>query len=1020
MNLSFCSKKLLFLGCFFLKNFILLGQTIHYDLALIRKHLTNNEGLSDSHVNSTFIDSKNNVWFLTNNKIGLLENGSVKNFEFANAYSNKGFNAAIEDAEGNFWLTENFEWYYPFNIQRCVIFNPVSKTSVSVEKYIRQNIHIHSIIADHNRQVYISTKTGQIYRFNPQTKQLSLLTTLIKKPVKLLYASQKGIIACIEQDSQKDTQLLQLTADGRIINQENIKSKFIRSILEFDKRFFYVEHTTQRPIELKEFGGTFSKRFSVSKDSYLGNIIYDTNKGFFIVNQGNAIEFFNKDWVLLKRETFDFLIHDVVSDKKGNLFLTTNNGVHIIRLIEQKIKTFLQNPQPEKINDNYSCRAILKIDENQLIVNTNKKRQLINLKTGQITPINQFEQEVGQDYRFLLSILKDKDGELLFGENALYKTDLRQNKDIVLVKLDSTKIWSMAEYKEGLLLGLEKKGIIYYDKKRKQTKQYSKIDKTLKNSIIYDFFVINNHEVLVASEAGLYRLKEDDYFEKIPFPKQADYQMTCFSMRKDKKQANQLLIASISGIWIYDLTKQTLVPFIQDIDFQHKKYLSAYRTNNGVWASSDEGIWHFDDKGVLLKIYTETDGLTTKECNRLAHYQDANDMLYFGGVNGLNVLNPANFSSEKEAQFDIKIEALYTFKGLSKNREFTNYTNSALDLNRNESSVELVLSYEDFKYDCSKKYYYRSDKSVERDWVPLSDRKLLLNNIDHGTTNIEIRVVSCDNFTEARIQRLTINRQKPLYFEWYFTPIVLIILGLLIWGVITYSTYQLRLRNELLQQKVDEQTHSLKESLTLKETLLSLLVHDVRYPVQSFYDLSKKLAYLTQKNDHERLFLLGKETENKSRKVLWLIDELVYWVKSTNKNWELNITERNLGELVRQIFDIYADELNEKSLSFKIINADTHAKFDYGLLVIILRNLLFNAIVHSTPKSEIKVSIYTSESNYFLEIENQRADNTRIFHNGLGLGLTLLLPLLEKASIKLDNLESTDLFIAKLQFEKIT
>lgn len=1020
MKLSFCSKKLLFLGCFFLKNLILFSQTSHYDLELIKKQLTNQHGLSDSHVNTTFIDTRNNVWFLTNNKIGLLENGAVKNFEFTNAYSNKGFNTAIEDTEGNFWLTENFEWYYPFNVQRCVIFNPTSKSSLAVEKYIRKSIPIHSIVTNHERQIYISTKIGQIYHFNPKTKQLRLLATLSKTPIKLLYAGKKGIIACIEQDSRKDTQLLQLTSDGKIINQENLKVDFVRSILELDNRLLYV-YISKGFVGLKELGGSLNKQYIASEDGYLGNIIYNKNKEIFVVNQGNTLNFFNKNFVLLKSKSFDFLIHDVVSDNNENLFLATNNGVHIIRLSEQKIKTYLKNNQPEKINDNYSCRGILKIDDDNLIINTNKKRHLINLKTGNIKSLHNFNNSKdGADYRFFLTVMKDKDGDLLFGEDALIKTDLRQKKDVPICRLDSTKIWAIAQYKQGLLLGLEKKGIIYFDKQNSKTKRYSNINKTLKNSIIYDFFVVNQNEVLIASEAGLYRLKNDDVFEKISFPKQADFQMTCFALRKDQKQPNQLLIASISGIWIYDLTKRTTTPFIQDLDFQSKKYLSAYRTNNGVWASSDEGIWHFDDKGILLKIYTETDGLTTKECNRLSHYQDTDGILYFGGVNGLNIINPANFSSKKEKQFDIKINTINTYEGLSKKREFSNYINPYLDLDRNESSVELILSYEDYKYDCTKKYYYRSDKSVVNDWLPLTDRTLLLNNIDHGTTNIEIRVVSCDNFTEARIQRLVIQRQKPLYLEWYFLPIIIVLIGALIWGVTKYSTYQLRLRNELLQRKVDEQTHSLKESLTLKETLLSLLVHDVRYPVQSFYDLSKKLAYLTQRNDHERLFLLGKETENKSRKVLWLIDELVYWVKSTNKNWELNLTERNLGELISQIFDIYADELKEKSLSFEIINAEITAKVDYRLLVIILRNLLFNAIVHSKPQSQIKVLITETKNNYFLEIENQKGGENRMLHEGLGLGLTLLLPLLEKAKIKLDNQESEETFIAKLQFKKIT
>jgi ligand-binding sensor domain-containing protein/signal transduction histidine kinase len=1016
MRLFFCSKKLLFLSCFFLITFITFSQTNHYDLELIKKHLTNADGLADSHINTTFIDSKSNVWFLTSNKIGLLENGKVKNFAFTNAFSNKGFNAAIEDAEGNFWLSENFEWYYPFNIQRCIIFNPAKKTSLTLEQYIGRNLPIHSIIADHKHQIYISTKNGQIYRFDLKSRHLILLATLSKTPVKLLYAGKNGIIACIEQDFRHDTQIVHLDLEGEIITQETLKVRFVKSVLELDNRLFYVS-VSDSFVGIKELNGTLDKQFPVSREGYLGNVIYDKNKDFFIINEGNSLGFFNKNFDLLKKEKYDFLIHHIINDANGNLFLSTNNGVHILRLIEQKIKTFLKNDESDKINDNYSCRGILKIDNDNVIVNTNKKRHLINLKTGNVKTLHDFNNQKGTDYRFVLTVLKDKDGDLLFGEDALIKTDLQQNKDIMLCNLDSTKIWAIAQYKEGLLLGLEKKGIIYFDKKSRKTKQYPGIDKTLKNSIIYDFFMVNENEVLVASEAGLYRMMNDAVFQKITFPKQNDDQMTCFSIRKDKKQANQLLIASISGIWIYDLTKRTLVPFIQDIDFQSKKYLSAYRTNNGVWASSDEGIWHFDDKGVLLKTYTETDGLTTKECNRLAHHQDANDILYFGGVNGLNVINPAYFSSQKEKQFDIKIDAIYTYEGLSKNRELVNFKQPILALDRDESSVELVLSYEDFKYDCTKKYYYRSDKSVVNDWLPLSDRKLLLNNIDHGTTNVEIRVVSCDSFTEARIQKLTINRKKPLYLEWYFLPIILIILGLLVWGVITYSTYQLKLRNEILQKKVDEQTHSLQQSLTLKETLLSLLVHDVRYPVQSFYDLSKKLAYLTKKNDHERLFLLGKETENKSRKVLWLIDELVYWVKSTNKSWDLNLQESNLGEMMNQIFDIYADELKEKSLSFEIINADTKAKVDYGLLIIILRNLLFNAIVHSRPQSKISIMIATLENKYLIQIDNKKSNESNS-NNGLGLGLTLLLPLLEKANITLDKEESGDAFIAKIQFEK--
>ncbi len=344
------------------------------------------------------------------------------------------------------------------------------------------------------------------------------------------------------------------------------------------------------------------------------------------------------------------------------------------------------------------------------------------------------------------------------------------------------------------------------------------------------------------------------------------------------------------------------------------------------------------------------------------------------------------------------------------------YKQSRISLNTGENSLRLTFSYEDYNYNCNKKYFYRTDRTIRKEWQPLPDRQLLLTNLDYGTTTLELMAVSCDDFIDAKIKKITLHRPNPVYLTWYFWVAMIFAIGMLIWGSITYFTYRLKRRNAFLQQKIDEQTQSLKESLALKDTLLSLLVHDVRYPVQSFYDLSKKLAYLTKKNDHERLFLLGKETENKSRKVLWLIDELVYWVKSTNKNWRPTLIERNLGEIMESIFDTYSEELNEKQLTFTITKPDTRATIDYGLFLILLRNLIFNAIIHAKPQSTIEVSLHKSESNTFeIRLVNPYEANQRL-ENGLGMGLTLLIPLLETARIRLTKEIQNDLFCISLKF----
>lgn len=1005
-------QKYLFLFLLLRLSFLSFSQLRSIDLQKTEKHLGITDGLPNRQINHAFIDSHKKIWFLTDNKIGIFQYGKINNYQLSETFSNRGFNSANEDANGNFWISENFEWYYPFNVQHCLIFNPVSHKTIPVENYIHQKIAIHSIVSDAQNQIFIGTKDGQVFRFDANKKTLQLISTFSKTPIKLLYASKRGLFGCLEKNARKDNKLIQLNYEGQIISQKDLKGAFVRSMFEFENQLLYVTLSTQK-IKLNEFGGSFSKAFTTSNYDYLSNITHAKFNKMVVFNDGKSINFYDKNFHLILKENYDCEIHDIVQDIDGNFILSTNNGVMIMQLGKKKIRTFLKNNEPEKLNDNFSCRKILKIDNYQIIVNTNKKRQLINLKTGVIKNLHDFKNDEESNPHFVLSSLKDKNGDLLFGEDALIRTNIHTSKDEVLCSFDKVKIWAICEFRDGYLLGLERKGIIYYDKKTKKVSPFLKTKNPFENSIIYDFFVIGN-DVYVASEAGFYQLSNDSVMKNHKFPLEEDRQMTCFSIQKNKKNSQQLLLATLNGIWIYDLQKHRILPFLKEEKYDRKKYLSAYYTKNGVWASTEEGIWHFDDNGNLMKIYTVTDGLTSNECNRLAHFQDENDVLYFGGINGLNILNPSDFSAKIEKKFTLKMDSLFTYQDTTQKRIFSNYKNQLLQLNRGENTLKLTFSFEDFKYNCDKKYYYRTDKLLTKEWQELIDRRLLISNVDYGTTTVEVMVVSCDDFLNADVKKITINRPNPLYLTWYFWVTVVIFISLLTWGIIKYSTYQLKRRNEILQQKVDAQTISLQESLNLKETLLSLLIHDVRYPVQSFYGITKKMAYLIQKNDLERLFLLGTETENKSRKVLWLIDEMVYWVKGTNANFKINQKECNLGELIQQIFEIYDEELQKKKLTYTLTNADTYVHIEQGLFVIIMRNLIFNAVIHSKVQTEISVVLESKNDNCRIIIANEFGNTPEGIKKGLGIGMTLLLPILEKANFKIESSQTDNIFTSKL------
>lgn len=988
-------------------------QKQYTELQKNEKFLSIKDGLPNRHINGVFIDRSQRSWFLTDNKISLYERGRIQNFTISEQFSNHGFNAAAEDADGNFWISENFDWYFPFDVQRCVVFNPNTHASIPVAQYIHQRLNIHSIVATPDGIVFVSTKQGDVYRFDASDKSLKRIAQVGNGPVKLLYAGKKGLVACISKSREKDEALLQLDINGRVLRRIPTHA-VIHGVIDTGERLFYT-YAQNGLLNLCEIGGTVKKQFKTETDDYLCRFLYLPQQHYFVFNQGNALSVFDKQFNLLYKKSFPFLIHSFNHDDFGNVAIATSDGVGIFRFHPKKIHTYLVNTVSGNNNDNFSCRQMLKIDSNQLIVNTNKRRQLIDLQRGTVKSLHEFQNLSTPCCLFVLTALKDPNGDLLFGESTLVKTSLQSAKDETLCTITGTKIWAMSLYRQGYLLGLEKAGLMYYDKLQRKAIPLPSLSRPFKNDIIYGFAVLPDL-VLVASEAGLYEFSDEHSIRQIRFPFDESLQMACFSIVQDKKDPKRLLIATLHGIWIYDSSKRTLLPFIKDKTYHHKKYLSAYRTRKGVWASSEEGVWQFDDDGHLLKIHTEADGLSSNECNRLAHYQDENDVLYMGGVNGINILNPADFSPKKENRFQIYFDSVAVYADGVKKQQFAQLNPSQLSLERDEEEVAMTVSYEDFKYSCDKKYYYRLGQPVSDEWIPIPRGHLILSHLKSGHTIIEIRAVSCDDYAGASFRKITIYRPKPLYAEWYFWVGVLAAFATMTWLLVRFATYRLQRRNEALQKRVDEQTQSLKENLTLKETLLSLLVHDVRYPVQSFYDVSKKLAYLTQKNDQQRLILLGKEAESKSRKVLWLIEELVYWVRNTQQKEQIQRKECDLSGIVVQLFDSYSEEMDQKELTYRFDDAPAFARVDYGLMLIVLRNIIFNAIVHAKPQTQIEVLItQTGEQHQFI-IRNEITSEHSPEERGMGVGMTLIRPLLKKADIHLENTEMPEIFTSKITY----
>jgi hypothetical protein len=100
------------------------------------------------------------------------------------------------------------------------------------------------------------------------------------------------------------------------------------------------------------------------------------------------------------------------------------------------------------------------------------------------------------------------------------------------------------------------------------------------------------------------------------------------------------------GLNRLDSATNSFTRFGEEAGLPNNVIYSILEDNKGyLWLSTNYGISHFDPTaGKSVRNYTVDDGLQGNEFNSNASARDRDGRLYFGGVNGLTVFNPALIS----------------------------------------------------------------------------------------------------------------------------------------------------------------------------------------------------------------------------------------------------------------------------------------------------------------------------------------------------------------------------------------
>ncbi|HEY4325418.1 MAG TPA: two-component regulator propeller domain-containing protein [Mucilaginibacter sp.] len=237
-----------------------------------------------------------------------------------------------------------------------------------------------------------------------------------------------------------------------------------------------------------------------------------------------------------------------------------------------------------------------------------------------------------------------------------------------------------------------------------------------------------------------------------------------------------------------------------------------------LWVSTNNGLDRFNPVTHTFKNYTERNGLQNHEFSRNAGFKSSTGDIYFGGVNGFNIINVGDIPENK----NIPQVAITDFQLFNKS-VFSDSTNSLLQASIiNNHSLELsydqsVFTFEfaalDYTIPQKNKYAYKME-GFEKDWNYVGNQHTATyTNLNPGTYTFRVKAANNNGIWNETGTAIKITIVPPYWLTWWFKTFVVAQLLLIIYLWFLYRTKVIKTQKEHLEKQVDERTEEvLKQS----------------------------------------------------------------------------------------------------------------------------------------------------------------------------------------------------------------
>lgn len=709
------------------------------------------------------------------------------------------------------------------------------------------------------------------------------------------------------------------------------------------------------------------------------SLVYLPNKGLFRLGPEGAEYLSSDEEMTLHQDQ----INSFFVDRNGQYWLCTATGVYIIESSKNKfINYFTAQTKGREPLVTDQIRGIVLDDEGKINVGVWSQLGMIQPNTDEYNYIPNIRNAI-------LYPLHNHMGQIIGGSTSLIKVN-NLGKIDELAYFENQEIWSITSFNDSLiLLGLTD-DLVQYNLLRNT---YEPLENSVPNcppiKYVYRFIKMDNGHFLSVGESGIYEISATRKI--IRHLGENIFGTERFHDLYIENDSIFWIATSDQGLIRYTIATGEIKTYGRSKGFPSESLYRIESDPHGfLWISSQRGLIRFNTNTENIRIYLQKDGLPFNEFNRISSYKSADDLLFFGGLNGLVVFDPEIFQEQNaDHKFEVKLSTIHKFS-LEKN-DWINIIDQVSPSNKltiypQDRLFNIAFSMLDFQagtYSFSYKF-----EGLDNQWNLLEDNIIRLTGLPHGEYNLMVRGVNPNGIMAEEVQLLQVKVMAPFYIRWWFIILcTLTLLALIVW-VVRWRVMAIQEENVELEKLVSSRTQELAKAVDYKDTLLKEVQHRIK---NNLAIMDSMLELQKEKITNEEAIEAFEQSQSRLQSISLIHQNLSYKENSSEVNFK-----QFIEDLVQQSQMIVSG--NSTDIEYEVSLENNWMGSEKAIpLGLILNELLTNSFKYArVPTRQLKIQIKLSSGDnqkirFIYQDNGPGIDNIQILkENSLGIRLIFL------------------------------